>query len=429
LEDEIDLRQYILVLVRYWKWIVGAAVGAAVAALAGSFLVSPTYEATALVVVTSPRYVMQFDPRVRTLENVQASYRAYPELAASDDTLRLVLEQAPPAATSHQSIHELRQVVKAELGADPSLIRLAVRSSDPLEAATIANLWAGIFVARANGIYGSQGEQHQLFFEGQMAQAARELEQAQQGLATFQSHNRASILETELESFRRAQAEHLAEQRAVASVIQNAWALRTQLEAQPAGRPLAPSDQLTVMLLQTKAFGVQGTTAVQYQLGPATDTAVVTVGEQIGYLDNLVRVMDLKAAEIEERLAELEPQILATQQELEQAVAEEDHLRRNKQLVTETYMTLARKVDEARIGAEDDISEVQLASRAAVPERPVGPRKLVNTAVAGTIVFLLGTFGALAMAWWREHPATAIPEANDTPQEASLLPIRSVPIK
>jgi polysaccharide biosynthesis transport protein len=401
LEDEIDLRQYILVLVRYWKWIVGAAVVAAVAALASSFLMAPTYEATALVVVTRPRYVMQFDPRFRTLDNIQAAYRAYPELAASDDTLQSLLEQAPAAAGSRQSINDLRQIVKAELGADQSLIRLSVRSSDPREAAAIANAWADVFVAKANGIYGSQGEQHQLFFEGQLAQAGRELEQAQQGLASFQSHNRAAILGTELESFKRAQAEYLAEQRAVASVIQNAWALRNQLEAQPAGRPLAPSDQLTVMLLQTKAFGVQETTAVQYQLGAAADTAVVTVGEQIGYLDNLVRVMGLKATEIEERLAELEPQILATQQELEQAMAEEDHLRRNKQLVTETYMTLARKVDEARIGAEDDGGEVQLASRAAVPERAVGPRKLMNTAVAGIFGMAFMIAIVFLISWWR----------------------------
>jgi uncharacterized protein involved in exopolysaccharide biosynthesis len=70
-------------------------------------------------------------------------------------------------------------------------------------------------------------------------------------------------------------------------------------------------------------------------------------------------------------------------------------------LVTETYMTLARKVDEARIGAEDDISEVQLASRAAVPERAVGPRKLVNTAVAGVFGMAIMIAIVFLISWWR----------------------------
>lgn len=415
MEDEIDLRQYILVLVRYWKWILGGAVVAAVAALAGSFLMVPMYEATALVVVTKPRYVMQFDPRFRTIDNIQAAYRAYPELATSDDTLQGLLDQAPRAAGSRHSINDLRQVVKAELGADQSLIRLSVRSPDPQEAATVANAWADIFVVKANAIYGSQGEQQQLFFENQLAQAGRELELAQQRLATFQSRNRAAILATQLDSYMLAQGDYLAEQRAVASVNQNVHALTAQLEAQPAHRPLTQADQLTVLLLQTRAFGAQGETAIQYQLGAGEGAAVLTVGEQISVLESLTQVLSLKAMEIEERLAELEPQMLAAQQQLQEVVAEEEQLRRHKDLVSETYTTLSRKVDEARIGAEDDGGEVQLASRAAVPERAVGPRRLVNTAVAGLIVLMLGTFWAVAYTWWREQPPIFEPD-KDLPQ-------------
>ncbi|MCS7178824.1 MAG: hypothetical protein RML46_07745 [Anaerolineae bacterium] len=46
-------------------------------------------------------------------------------------------------------------------------------------------------------------------------------------------------------------------------------------------------------------------------------------------------------------------------------------------------MTLARKAEETRIAAEDaSAGEVRLASQAVPPEKPVSPRKLLNTAVA-----------------------------------------------
>jgi uncharacterized protein involved in exopolysaccharide biosynthesis len=45
---------------------------------------------------------------------------------------------------------------------------------------------------------------------------------------------------------------------------------------------------------------------------------------------------------------------------------------------------------------------VQLASRAAVPERAVGPRKLVNAAVAGLLGLLASFLIITLTAWWRE---------------------------
>ena len=49
MEEEIDLRQYVEVLIRSWGWIAGLALVAAAAALGVSFLIPPTYEATVVV--------------------------------------------------------------------------------------------------------------------------------------------------------------------------------------------------------------------------------------------------------------------------------------------------------------------------------------------------------------------------------------------
>jgi len=96
----------------------------------------------------------------------------------------------------------------------------------------------------------------------------------------------------------------------------------------------------------------------------------------------------------------LEPQILALQQQLQESQAEEDRLTRARDVARETYLTLARKVEEVRIAAEDTSGEVRLASHAAVPRKPVGPRKMLNTAVAGALGLMLGVFGAFAVEWW-----------------------------
>lgn len=56
MEDEIDLREYIDVLIRHWKAIVALTVIAAIVAGVVSFLLPPTYEARATLVATGERY-------------------------------------------------------------------------------------------------------------------------------------------------------------------------------------------------------------------------------------------------------------------------------------------------------------------------------------------------------------------------------------
>ena len=66
MEDEIDLRKYIDVLLRHWKLIVSITViGVFVAGLV-SFLVPPTYEAKVAVLVIKGRSEITFEPKYRT---------------------------------------------------------------------------------------------------------------------------------------------------------------------------------------------------------------------------------------------------------------------------------------------------------------------------------------------------------------------------
>ena len=79
--------------------------------------------------------------------------------------------------------------------------------------------------------------------------------------------------------------------------------------------------------------------------------------------------------------------------------------------VYDRVLALANKVQEARIAAQDETGEVRLASRASVPTAPAGPRKMMNTVVAGFLGLFLGTFVALFVDYWRtqrDAPAAGV---------------------
>ncbi len=401
MEEEIDLRAYAVILLKYWKWILGVTLAAAIVALVVSFLLPPTYEATALVIIKQPQYVMQFDPRFETLTQ-QPAYKAYPDLALGDEVLEALLARLNPRPREVETLQDLRSMVEAKAGTDPSVVRLVVRARDPQEAARIANLWAGLFVAHANRVYGAGDEELQQL-EEQLSRAQAELEAAEQALIEFQARNQASILEAQLDSLKRQQADSLADRRAITYILQDIRALREQLNRQPDERPASLADDLTALLLQIKAFNVQASAPIQLQVSGTESLSSKSIGETIALLDDMAQALEAKSAEVGQRIEELSPEILSLQEQLQEIYTESDQLTRQRDLAKETYIALARKVEETRIAMQGAESTARLASRAAVSEEPASPRKLLNTAIAGALGLMLSVFGVFVVAWWRSE--------------------------
>ena len=111
--------------------------------------------------------------------------------------------------------------------------------------------------------------------------------------------------------------------------------------------------------------------------------------------------------EIDRQLDELEPEILALQQALQETNVEHERLIRSQELTRETYMTLARKLDEARIAAQEHNGTLQVGSYAAVPVEPVGPRRMFNSAVAALLGLMAGILIAFAIDFWFGQQASA----------------------
>ena len=154
-------------------------------------------------------------------------------------------------------------------------------------------------------------------------------------------------------------------------------------------------------LLQVKALDAQASTPIQLQVNSGESISDKSPAEQIAFLDDLVAILEAKSSEIDGRLAELEPQTLALQERPQEVTAESERLVNARDLASETYLTLSRKLEEARISAQEENGVLQVGSYAAIPEKAVSPRKLMNTAVAGALGLMLGVFAAFALHWLR----------------------------
>jgi uncharacterized protein involved in exopolysaccharide biosynthesis len=408
MEDEIDLGRYLNVLLRHWKLIAGLAIISAVVALALSSLVPLAYEATALTVVTRLRNQYAFDPRIQT-QIEQQPYKAYPELALTDDLLTQVIaalgdqlkpEDRDPAA--------LRERLNAGTGADPSLVRLSVTGDEPRQAQTIANTWATLYVAYANDLY-QQRSSSAVFFETQAAEAKNRLATAEQALVDYQARNPLNLVTAQLNSKQADLTNYLTATQTIALVIQDARSLRQQLAQQNVSGPSSLSDQLSALYLQVGALNAGAKIPLQLQISGGGSLSDRTVAEQAALLSTLIKVLEDKSLEIQQQIMALEPEILALQKAQQAAQVELDRLLRERDVANETYLTLTRKVTEADLAAQDSGGGVQLASQASLPTEPVSGRKLLNVILGGMLGLIVGVIAAFVI---DRRQTNAVPAAK-----------------
>jgi len=400
-DQEIDLRPYIEAVLNKWYWVVGAGILAGLIGIATSFLISQNYKATALVALTESNQRVQFDPRIQTSVENQPP-RAYPELALSDQLLGDMINTLPE--NYDLTLTDLRKKFTAEFVGDESILRLTVNDADPFKAAEMANTWAELFVDWANKVYSGQGGEQLSFFEEQLGEARIKLDNAEQELINFQVHNRAYILENELLALQQTQADFLAKQRQTELVLQDIDSLLDQAGSSGSSSETSV-DQLASLLLQVRALGGVATSqasAMPWQIqinvdGQANQSQV----DQQTVLSDLRNTLLAQSGQLDERLAELEPQILSVQQQKQEASAEEDRLTRDFNVAEETYTTLSRTVDEKRITSQDTNAGVRLASRSDVPTAPTGPRKSMYAVAAAVGGVLLSLLVILLNTWWR----------------------------
>jgi len=397
MEDEIDLRQYVVVLLKYWRWIAGLAVVAAVVAFAVSSITPPSYQTTALVTATQSRYELQFDPRFQNVQDsaVQSllteQYRTYPALAVSDDVFNQL------AAETGWEIKDLKEKLEVPGQNTPNLLALQVQGENPEEIADVANHWARLFVEKANALYGSRGELEQFTRQKEVVAAA--LAEADQAITAFREENF-----------------DLLKQRANSKNN-----LMTGYEAKLVRLRQIQSE--VTMLAQT----------VDENSSPALIAGILAeminngvVGEEQPFqikLDEVDPVSSIQAMEtaLQSQITAIETELLSLEQEVEILQAEQaaqqkklEELVRDRNVKEEAFTVISRKVQEAQIDATSNSTagKVQIASEAAVPTEALPRGRARNAAVAGVLGLMVGVFAVFALEWWREGA-----EQKPPPQE------------
>jgi len=202
MEEGIDFRHYVVVLVKHAKLIILATLVAALAAALFCFIIPPVYEARASVAIVKSRSEIVFSPEFRTLSEEEMSARGIQAVDLEERRKALASLVVNPAiawkvieelgsslSQEEQKPSILLEMVDTEAGGEKGdLIEIVVSSRDPEKAARIANAWGKAYEDHVNALYGASAASPAAM--GQQLEAARkEYEERQQALVAFMAKN------------------------------------------------------------------------------------------------------------------------------------------------------------------------------------------------------------------------------------------------
>jgi uncharacterized protein involved in exopolysaccharide biosynthesis len=415
-ELEIDLRQVIRSLMRRWVWIVALALFAGVSAFAFTTFQPRKYEAKAVIALTRPLNLPNFDPRYQTMNPLTINNKIVNDIALGDEVVRLLLEEwNDPAKEQLDARTFAQQNLEVKGGEDTSVSLLVVRLKEPAEAQRLARLWAEEVVKRINLTYAGRDESQVAFFEGQVSAAAQRVEAAAQALQEFEAQNEKNSLQIRLDSLTAHQEEILRRLRVIEAVQADAKLFREQVKVLPKESSLSTAEQTNLFLLQMRIYGdtLAGIDSPpQYQLALPQLSEQTSVGAVESALDAWLNALEQQKAELNAALAALPPQMEALQGKLQALDNQRRRLDLEYGLANETLTTLTRKLDEARISIQDSTGYASIAAYPTVPSRPMPRGTLRNTALASLVGGFLAIAAVLVWDWWKSEEA----ESAQTPE-------------
>ena len=213
--DEIDLREYVAVVVKRRRLVLGVFLVAVILAAAVSLVLPKIYQASSTImlmpatvrVAISPSRDF-LDPQATKLggyveQKLTISIPTHEALLKSNSVLEKLLErlkaEGKGLSDDELTVEQLLESLKVNIAKETNVLQLSAKNRDPLLAKDIANFWAEEYkkysVEIIKGEMGASGD----FVVAQFELAKGNLTEAEQAIKDFDVTERLSLLEIELE--------------------------------------------------------------------------------------------------------------------------------------------------------------------------------------------------------------------------------------
>lgn len=401
-EQEIDLRDYLKVIIKRKGIILGIFFSATIISIiVNLFFIAPTYEANSTLILTEPKYQVEMEPRIQTILRNQVSLVTYVTMLKDPTLIEKVSAELSILNPVYGKLkrENLNGMAKIETVNDTQLVKIKITAESPQKTVDIANIWAKIFVRENEKLTSKDTEENKFFIEEQLKISKENLKSAEEKLKNFEEKDTIKVTESEVDIALNKLLDYgytLSSLHLIENEINSYLEQISELKGDSSSIALA--NRLFIEQIQTKLTNVSiisiGETSVKQ-----TNRTTITREEVPQDMEQQITAMKMLKNLLKDRQKLLKENITDTKSlidEFKYKLTNEklkfDRLSRDTATSRDTYLILSKKYEEAKIEFATKNNLIKIASLAYPPEKPISPNKRRNVTIAGILGLLLGIF-------------------------------------
>ena len=359
MEDEIDLRQYIAVLLKHWKLIVIITVLAGAVALVVGLLTPQVFEAKSRVSILKGDAVLLLS------------------LAKSNSIADEVGKQA---ALNFKSTDLTAGKILAAVQAKQqgALIEFTAQYPDPAKAAFIANGWAEQYAAYVDNFFRMtvQTQQEARSYADSVKKIYADMQKA---LIDLDSASQTEKLTRDINDLK---------------LLTELLIFQDKVQLVAGSASSEPAIKTLYYNYMTRALGGQAGSAVT-DLNQMPDVTAADIG-------NLVSLLELRAdISHGSTVEEIRSRIASLKSRLDEETVQSTDLTGQRDAALKAYQAALARVSEAEIAQATPGGYVRVADKAVAPDAPLPDnRKWLNVVIALVVGFIVGVIGAFVVEYF-----------------------------
>ena len=401
-EEEIDLREYINVLLKRKGIIILIFLIALItAAIVSYFIIEPVYQANTAIVVSKPKIGNSIvsEPSLEDYKNLITNNVLEEELIQKLNLNKPPLELTP---------YDLEQMLTIELPKGINLIKMNLQASNSKLTKDIINSWATLFIEKNKRLYFDEVKMAKTDIEEKLKLAEREFFEIEEKLMKFDETGNAKMIEDEI-NYKISR---------ILSYKSRLVDIQISLEKENAKKEqiiTSINEQEKVLKLNKSVVDDQ---FFQQLISNLTDANLK--------IDNLTYISEVTNP----IYYNLTQQLISTNILINSLIAEENQLRKNindfgvslenlKKELTEKKLILAqlnreysakeklynifyKQAEEVQLTETAEENLLKIASLAYEPKSPIKPNKKLNILIAGVLGLFVGVFVAFFLEFWQK---------------------------
>ena len=398
-DDEIDLMDYIKVIVRRRKIILTIFILCVTATAVISLLMPKVYQSSALIMFMN--------------KNPKDSLSAQKELLKSKAVLENIVKRLKLTDSSGKPVGplDISKRLKAERVRGGNLIRLKAQDSDPGIAQKLADAWAEEYIKYSQKLIESPNN----FLVGQFENARRNLSQAEDKIRNFKNKYAIDLMQADLSMKKNKLNSERKELMNLELSLKDKkdYLKELQGEIKKHGNFVIVRKLITNNTLWQRENSRRGGDISNKKLKGGDinliyqDVKTLLITAEIDFDTSITKIAHLKESIplLEKEINKLEKGVSQRQFELMQLTDQRDICQRN-------YDDLWPEIENAHITKIKAVGIAKEVSSPARPKFPIKPKKRMMVLLSAVLGLMLGIFIAFFVEYWQRSEEKNIEEAK-----------------